>query len=267
MRRVLCVALLVLSFGDETRGDEPITVLDGFKVERVYTVPKDKQGSWVCLTPDPRGRLICSDQYGGLYRVTPPAIGESDKQTRVEKIDVNIGQAQGLLYAYDSLYVTVNGNAAQGSGFYRVRDTDGDDRFDKARLLLGFNGRGEHGPHGIRLGPDGKLYVIAGNATRVPDKFYEGLIHRRWKDDLLQPVGGVSLPGGWIARTDPKGKHWELLCGGFRNPYDIAFNQQGELFTYDADSESDIGTSWYRPTRINHAVSAGEYGWRYDTRK
>jgi putative heme-binding domain-containing protein len=36
------------------------------------------------------------------------------------------------------------------------------------------------------------------------------------------------------------------------------------LFTCDADSETDIGTGWYRPTRIHHIVSAGEYGWRYD---
>ncbi|MDH4451632.1 MAG: c-type cytochrome, partial [Verrucomicrobiota bacterium] len=31
---------------------------------------------------------------------------------------------------------------------------------------------------------------------------------------------------------------------------------------YDADMEYDFNTSWYRPTRINHVVSGGEYGWR-----
>ena len=47
----------------------------GFKVELLYTVPRESQGSWVNLAVDPKGRLIASDQYGKLYRVTPPGIG------------------------------------------------------------------------------------------------------------------------------------------------------------------------------------------------
>ena len=47
-----------------------------------------------------------------------------------------------------------------------------------------------------------------------------------------------------------------------RNPFDIAFNEDGELFTYDADMEWDFGMPWYRPTRINHVTSGSEYGWR-----
>src|SRR5262249_24505825 len=50
---------------------EAITTAPGFRVELLYSVPKGKQGSWVSMTPDPRGRLIVSDQYGSLYRVTP----------------------------------------------------------------------------------------------------------------------------------------------------------------------------------------------------
>ena len=57
---------------------------------------------------------------------------------------------------------------------------------------------------------------------------------------------------------DPDGKNWTLVAAGFRNPFDIAFNDVGELFTYDADMEMDVGTPWYRPTRVNHVVSGGE---------
>src|SRR5689334_16566151 len=49
-----------------------LNVAPGFKVELLYTVPKEDQGSWVALTTDPKGRLIASDQYGGLYRLTLP---------------------------------------------------------------------------------------------------------------------------------------------------------------------------------------------------
>jgi putative heme-binding domain-containing protein len=58
-----------------------------------------------------------------------------------------------------------------------------------------------------------------------------------------------------------------LLLGGFRNAYDLAFNSDGELFTFDSDMEWDWGTPWYRPTRVNHCVLGGEYGWRSGTAK
>ncbi|MGI9455922.1 MAG: HEAT repeat domain-containing protein, partial [Aeoliella sp.] len=49
---------------------------------------------------------------------------------------------------------------------------------------------------------------------------------------------------------------------GLRNPYDFAFNADGELFTYDADMEWDLGAPWYRPTRLNHVTAGAEFGWR-----
>lgn len=251
---------------------ESVRVPPGFKVELLYSVPNAKQGSWVCMTPDPRGRLIVSDQYGSLYRVTP---GRDAGTTRVEKLDVDLGEAQGLLYAYDSLYVTVNSDTGKRNGLYRLRDTRGHDQFDEVKLLKRFEGRGEHGPHAIRLGPDGLLYVIAGNFTRVPEGVAADSPHKNYREDLLLPrnpdgngfATGIMAPGGWVARTDKEGKRWELFCGGFRNPYDLDFNDDGELFTYDADMEWDTGTPWYRPTRVNHVVSGAEFGWRYGTGK
>jgi putative heme-binding domain-containing protein len=175
----------------------------------------------------------------------------------------------------DKLFVVVNGGAAQGSGLYRVTDSDGDDMWDNVELLKKFDGGGEHGPHAVRLGPDGKLWVIAGNHTKPPKDFDPASPHKNWAEDHLLPrnpdgnghATGVMAPGGWVFKTDLDGKHFEFFCGGFRNQYDIAFNQDGELFTYDADMEWDTGTPWYRPTRVNHCVSGGEYGWRYGTGK
>ena len=59
-------------------------------MELVYSVPLEEQGSWVALTPDAAGRLIASDQFGGLFRVT---VGEGASQTTVEKLNVPIGHA------------------------------------------------------------------------------------------------------------------------------------------------------------------------------
>ncbi len=110
-----------------------IQVPPGFKVELLYTVPKAEQGSWVSMTVDNKGRLLCGDQYGALYRLTPPPIGSGEK-AKVEKLETKIGGAHGLLYANDSLYVMLNEKGAAeakglASGLYRLKDTDGDGNF------------------------------------------------------------------------------------------------------------------------------------------
>src|SRR5699024_1497565 len=141
----------------------------GFKVDLLYNVPKDQQGSWVAMCVDPKGRLITSDQYGKLYRVTLPSTSTAT-EPRVEPIDVKIGAAQGLLHAFDSLYVMVNDDKPVSRGFYRVRDTNGDDQYDEVTLLRRLEGGGEHGPHAILLSPDKKsLYVVIGNQTKLTE--------------------------------------------------------------------------------------------------
>jgi hypothetical protein len=47
---------------------EQIRLPDGFKIELLYSVPRDDQGSWVAMCQDDKGRLIVSDQHGGIYR-------------------------------------------------------------------------------------------------------------------------------------------------------------------------------------------------------
>lgn len=252
---------------------DTIRMAKDFRIELLYSVPGE-QGSWVNLCVDPKGRLITSDQYGRLYRLSVIGAGAS-QPVLVEPIDVDLGMAQGLCWAFDSLYVVVNGAGGRQSGFYRVRDTNGDDKLDDVKLLRKFEGSSEHGPHAVILAPDGKsLYICAGNHTKIPDP-EESRLPRVWDEDQLLPrmwdagghAVGILAPGGWIAKTDSDGQSFELISAGFRNEYDIAFNRDGELFTYDADMEWDIGSPWYRPTRVNHAVSGGEFGWRSGTGK
>jgi putative heme-binding domain-containing protein len=249
---------------------EGLKVLKGFKVELVHNVPRDTEGSWVSLTTAPKGRLIASDQYGKLFQITPSPLGQPASATKVEPINVNIGEAQGLLWAFDSLYVVVNAGGQYASGLYRVRDTNGDDKLDKIELLRRLDGNGEHGPHAVVLGPDGKsLYIVAGNATRIPS-LADSLVPRVWGEDNLLPrmtdgngfMADEKAPGGYVCRVDPDGKNWTIVSMGFRNPYDIAFNRAGELFTYDSDMEWDMNTPWYRPTRICNVVSGSDFGYR-----
>ncbi len=254
---------------------ESVKVRDGFKVELLYSVPKDQEGSWVAMTQDDQGRLICSDQYGALYRVTPPALGSSPGETKVEKLAIDFGHCQGLLYHSGALYGVVNDDAYQGRGLYRCKDTNGDDQFDSVELLRAFPGKaGEHGPHGVVASPDGKsLYVMCGNQTPEPG-CETSLVPRHWDEDQLFPMllgrgfmRDTLAPGGWLARTDLDGKAWELVNTGTRNTYDIAINRHGDIFGFDADMEWDAGMPWYRPTRVCFMQSGGEFGWRTCSKK
>ncbi|MFH5802666.1 c-type cytochrome [Alienimonas sp. DA493] len=256
-----------------TPADE-IELADGYEIELLYSVPKEQQGSWVSMTVDPKGRLIVSDQYGKLYRVTPPPVGEPDGAIDVHPMEVDTGMAHGLLCAFDSLYVMVNDGA--NSGLYRAKDTDGDDHYDTVEKLQSLNGRGEHGPHAMREGADGRLWVIVGNETKLPEGYNEEeSAVKNFAEDLLLPrnpdgnghATGRLAPGGWIGSCKPDGTDWRIHAAGFRNPYDMAFNAAGELFAFDADMEWDTGTPWYRPTRLNHVVRGAEFGWRYGTGK
>src|SRR6266849_9125510 len=114
---------------------ETLKVLKGFRAELLYSVPKEKQGSWVNMCVDPKGRLIVSDQYGPLYRITPPALGGSAADTKVERLPLQLGGAHGLLWAFDSLYVVVNKGQRYESGLYRIKAGKDGDQLEEVKLL------------------------------------------------------------------------------------------------------------------------------------
>ncbi|WP_404307429.1 L-sorbosone dehydrogenase [Neorhodopirellula lusitana] len=249
---------------------DKVRVPEGFEVDLVHAVTAEGDGSWVSLTTDPKGRLIACDQYGGLFR-----IDVSEDSGKVEKLDADLKGAQGLLCAFGSLYANVNSNEFP-AGVWRLTDTNGDDQYDKKEHLIPLNSGGEHGPHGLILTPDGKrILSVQGNNTKMPDVFDSSRVPKNWSEDHL--LGRMPdarghnanrlAPGGFIMSFNPDGGERELIATGFRNPYDIALNEAGELMTYDADMEWDVGTPWYRPTRVNHVISGGEFAWRNGTGK
>ncbi|HEY6565549.1 MAG TPA: heme-binding protein, partial [Pirellulaceae bacterium] len=249
-----------------------LKIADGFRVELVHSVPLDDRGSWVALTVDPKGRLIASDQTGYLYRITPAPDGVDPRASFVERLRTRIGMAQGMTFVGDRLYVMVNGKGFGGldSGLYCLTDEDHNDQFETIRILRKIPGEGEHGPHAVIPAPDGKsLYLVCGNHTPLT-AITASRVPRIWGEDQLVPrlwdagghAVGILAPGGWICRTDLDGRRWDLVSIGMRNCYDIAFNDEGELFTFDSDMEWDLGAPWYRPTRICHVTSGSEFGWR-----
>ncbi len=241
-----------------------ILTAPGFVVDHIYTVPKE-QGSWVSLTVDPKGRLYACDQGGaGLFRITV----QENEQPLIEPVSVDalksISGIQGMIWAFDSLWVHRN-----GGHLYRLTDTNGDDKLDSAEEIPGGTGGGEHGNHAVIVTEDGsELYLDGGNHAHLAD-FTKTRV-ATWDEDLLLPrmwdanghARGRLAPGGWVTRLNPETKEQSVYTIGFRNQYDIDKNRFGDVFTYDADMEWDLGLPWYRPTRICHVASGADYGWR-----
>ena len=242
-----------------------LKVAKDFRVELLYSVPIGEQGSWVSLAKDPEGNLFASDQDGkGLFRISVKD-SASFTDVSVASVPAKLSSAQGMVWANGSLYAQVT-----GQGLFRLTDKDGDKLPENVEPLGGATGGGEHGNHAVITAENGKdFFVIAGNHTPMPQDLIKASTVG-WEEDLILPrmgdsgghAVGVMAPGGWICRVTPDGKNYKVISMGYRNQYDIALNRFGDLFSYDADMEWDMGTPWYRPTRICLAASGSEYGWR-----
>lgn len=245
---------------------DTFTLPPGFKAELLRSA-QPGEGSWVSMAFDPEGRLTLARERRGLLRLTFAA----NRVDKVEVLDDSLLECRGLLYAHGALYV----NANNSKGFYRLRDADKDGRFEEVNLLLHTEGGVGHGRNHIVQGPDKQVYLVHGNNVTLPSNISPRSPLARYQNDSLLPCpfddamfdGDVTLPAGHILRTDPEGKTFELFAGAFRNPLDIAFNRDGEMFTFDADMEWDVGAPWYRPNRVNHVVPGADFGWRRGTAK
>ena len=239
-----------LAQGNGTQSTEAqVSAPPGFDVELLRKA-QPEEGSWISMAFDPQGRLTISREDKGLMRMT---LTEGEPPGAFESINDTLLECRGLLYAHGNLYA----NANNSKGLYRLRDTNADDQFDEVKLLRDFPGGVGHGRNDLALGPDDLIYSIHGDSVELPQADI---------DDRTSPYrdGQLDKPQnqGHVIRTDRNGKHWELVAAGLRNPYGIDFNEDGELFTYDADAEFDMGAPWYRPTRLDHLVSGADFGWR-----
>jgi putative heme-binding domain-containing protein len=232
-------------------GTDPSTffVPPGFEIQLLRSAAPG-EGSWISLEFDPQGRIIIAREDRGLVRITlPDAPGG---ETTLETIDKSLEECRGLLFAHGALYV----NANNSMGLYRLRDSDADDTFDEITLLYTSGGGVGHGRNDLALGPDGAIYSMHGDSVDLPRNLFDRT------SPFREQRRGASTSEGHLLRFAPDGSAGEVVASGLRNPYGIDFNADGELFTYDADAEYDMGAPWYRPTRVDQLVSGADFGWR-----
>jgi quinoprotein glucose dehydrogenase len=130
-----------------------------------------------------------------------------------------------------------------------LKDTDGDGKADVRKALhTGFGvhlGASGHDMHGLRFGPDGKLYWSHG------DRGFH-----------VESEGKVfdNPDGGGVFRSNPDGSDLELVCTGLRNPQELQFDQYGNLFT--GDNNISIAPDVGETCRWTYVVEGADYGWR-----
>lgn len=168
--------------------------------------------------------------------------GQADKATVFAAgfNDIQTGIAAGVLARKGDVWF------ACIPELWRLRDTNQDGRADLRVALhqgygvrFGFYG---HDLHGLRIGPDGKLYFSIG------DRGF----------NILTPDGRrvASPESGAVLRCQLDGSDLEIFASGLRNPQELAFDEFGNLFTGDNNSDGGDQARWV------YLVEGGDSGWR-----
>jgi len=151
------------------------------------------------------------------------------------------GIAAGVLYHDGWVYVTAIPDV------WRLKDTDGDGVADLKELIAtGFGGHiayAGHDMHGLRLGPDGRIYWTVGdkggNVTSKEGRHF------------------FFAHEGAVLRCEPDGKGFEVFARGIRNTQEIAFDAFGNVIGVDNDGDQPKERE-----RLVYLLEGSDSGWR-----
>ncbi len=249
----------------EVERKERFQIQKGFGVQRI--LKDDSIGSVISMAFNEFGHLLLSRENGPLLLVHDKDDDGIPENVRTYCDEVR--NCQGILPLNGDVYVT--GQGPDGWALYHLQDLDRNGSLEEIETVLKFAGKGgEYGPHALRLGPDGMIYISIGGQAQIKGRtgkgetlinVYEGDLLPRYQD----PGGharGVKAPGGTLVRTTTDGSVVERVAGGIRNAYDFVFHPSGALLVHDSDMEADVNTPWYRPTALFDVTEGGELGWR-----
>ncbi len=197
-----------------------------------------KQPTVVLFGPD--GALYALSVEGDIAKLTDEdGDGFAETITPVYTDTNNqLEHAVGMAFHDGILYVSDGGRIST------VTDSDGDGTLDKITpIVTGLPNQlyTFHSNNGIAFGPDGKIYVGIGSTT---------------DHGPLRVEHEAS-----IMRVNPDGSDLETFATGFRNPYDLTFSPQGDLFTADNSPDAIAPDLPYLPPEeVDHVQQGKNYG-------
>jgi putative membrane-bound dehydrogenase-like protein len=194
------------------------------------------------MTLDAQGRVVVA---GANYVKTLHDLDDDGRADKATLLSIKPASgAHGMVFLGNDLYCTGD------ESVMRLRDVDGDGQVDGEPEILAKLKHPEHGANGLTIGPDGRLYIICGNDAGVSTT------------DARSPGSPVVDPNcGAVVRLTLDGKQSHVIAHGFRNPYDLAFDADGRLWTVDADGERDHHLPWYAPNRLFDIATGQHHGW------
>ncbi len=205
----------------------------------------------LCVGMGPQYRSPRPDTPGDSVWILFDEDGDGTADSRKEFAG-GFNSIQGLAWKGRDLYV------ANAPELTVVRDLDGDDEGDQYVRLYTDLGNLEHALHGLNFGPDGKLYMSKGNSkglTQPPGRvapkpfrdlwgvqapgapdFPEPVVFKKgsYRKNFHDPSDDWGRSGG-VLRCDPDGSNLEIVSRGFRNPWDISFDDGFDWLGTDND--------------------------------
>ncbi len=262
--------------------DLPI-VPEGFVVDVVAREPMvsnpcvmafDQQGR-LCVAQGPQWRGPTPETPGDRVDILIDENGDGIADRR-QTFAEGFNSIQGIAWHGRDLWI------ANSPDLTVVRDTDGDDVADVYFRVYTGLGNLEHSLHGLNFGPDGKLYMSKGNSKGynrldqlAPKAFRElwGLpspegapdytdvetfTRETYKRKYHTPQDDWGQQGG-ILRCDPYqndqpwGRNLEIVSRGYRNPWDICFDDGFNWL--GTDNDQSAGDRIFMPFYGSH------FGW------
>ena len=235
----------------------------------------DSQGR-LCVGMGPQYRAPGQKSPADSVWIVTDEDGDGLAETRKE-FATGFNSVQGLAWKGDWLWV------ANAPELTRVRDTNGDDLADEYIRVYTDLGNLEHALHGLNFGPDGRLYMSKGNSkglTILPDRLAPSAFRELWgiqvpkgtpepqpktfnrhnyEKNYQNPSDDWGVTGG-ILRCDEDGSNLEIVARGFRNPWDITFDDHFDWL--GTDNDQTMGDKIFAPFYGSHF--GWGHAWSYD---
>lgn len=221
---------------------------------RVSVVHTDAKAFYISMDMDPRGNLYVGGR-DAIYLFEADGKGGFKARETIAKLPQHTW-AYSLQVAGDDLYVLTV------TALYRLPDVIRDHtkvRFE--RLVWGIPlGHIHQGLHGMRMGPDGCLYLAYGDPHPGPFRNRANPGHV-WHWTFLSGPSAKKHPWtgvGGVVRYDPRTHDLEAVSRGYRNICDLDFDEQWNLFGSDNDQE---GSALHSFGRLVHVTQGSHYQW------
>lgn len=218
-----------------------IQVPPGYVVEHVGRFP----GQPMQIVYGPDGRLYgtvleAGTRNGAVYALNPDGSAERYSGSLISPVGLAFQPGTQVLY------VTARMTPVQGGGLWRIPPGGG----QPEPVITGLPcclSLIDNQPNGIVFGPDGYLYLGIGSLTDRGES----------TQPESRPYADIHPHEAAVLRVQPHTGAFEVYASGIRDPYDLAFGPDGQLYATDSGILAGPGD------RLLAVDRGGFYGWPY----